>query len=365
MAPSILASSDRRWGLKAASSRKPPEQMLSTSGPSPTTISAPIFDCRIRSRPSRNGLPGATRRQRLEQRVASPAGHRPKSIGRRLAVLQWISASWRASPSVAARTHLDALGGGRATAGGRWPAVAESHRLGQAPRALRHLAQLAAQADLAEGHEPVGQGRSRADEASARATTEIDTRIATASHRLRPARRRRTGPDRCRPAGPARPAASAAARRRGPAPSDGVRAGVDFTTSAWTSTSSGRWPSMVGTTTEPETSVAPIGQEQAAGVGHRRPDHPRSSRTGRARRSCRTGAWWPAAGAARGDGRPRRTAPCRPRARAHAARPGRRPWSRGPPGRWRCRRPWPAAPGGRRTRRTWATEPGAEPSSGS
>ena len=60
MAPSILASSDRRWGLKAASSRKPPEQMLSTSGPSPTTIRAPILDCRIRSSPSRSGLPGAT-----------------------------------------------------------------------------------------------------------------------------------------------------------------------------------------------------------------------------------------------------------------------------------------------------------------
>ena len=43
MAPSIFASSDRRWGLKAASSRKPPEQMLSTSGPSPTTMRAPML----------------------------------------------------------------------------------------------------------------------------------------------------------------------------------------------------------------------------------------------------------------------------------------------------------------------------------
>ena len=60
MAPSILASSDSRCGLNAASSRKPPEQMFSTSGPSPTTIRAPIFDCRMRSSPSRKGLPGAT-----------------------------------------------------------------------------------------------------------------------------------------------------------------------------------------------------------------------------------------------------------------------------------------------------------------
>ena len=60
MAPSIFASSDSRCGLKAASSRKPPEQMLSTSGPSPTTMSAPMLACRMRSRPSRSGVPGAT-----------------------------------------------------------------------------------------------------------------------------------------------------------------------------------------------------------------------------------------------------------------------------------------------------------------
>ena len=60
MAPSIFASSDSRCGLNAASRRNPPEQMFSTSGPSPTTISAPIPACRMRSRPSRNGRPGAT-----------------------------------------------------------------------------------------------------------------------------------------------------------------------------------------------------------------------------------------------------------------------------------------------------------------
>ena len=60
MAPSIFASSESRCGLNAASSRNPPEQMLRTSGPSPTTSSAPMLDCRIRSRPSRNGCPGAT-----------------------------------------------------------------------------------------------------------------------------------------------------------------------------------------------------------------------------------------------------------------------------------------------------------------
>ena len=60
MAPSILASSERRCGLNAASSRKPPEQMFSTSGPSPTTTRPPIFACRMRSSPARSGVPGAT-----------------------------------------------------------------------------------------------------------------------------------------------------------------------------------------------------------------------------------------------------------------------------------------------------------------
>src|SRR4051812_3330946 len=60
IAPSIFASSERRCGLKAASRRNPPEQMLSTSGPSPTTMRAPIPACKIRSRPSRSGRPGAT-----------------------------------------------------------------------------------------------------------------------------------------------------------------------------------------------------------------------------------------------------------------------------------------------------------------
>ena len=77
MAPSIFASSDSRWGLKAASSRKPPEQMLSTSGPSPTTTRAPMPDCRMRSRPSRSGLPGAT-----TARASSMASLRRRGIGR-------------------------------------------------------------------------------------------------------------------------------------------------------------------------------------------------------------------------------------------------------------------------------------------
>ncbi len=59
MAPSILASSESRWGLNSASSRNPPEQMESTPGPSPTTTRAPRLARRMRSSPSRSGRPGA------------------------------------------------------------------------------------------------------------------------------------------------------------------------------------------------------------------------------------------------------------------------------------------------------------------
>src|SRR5712691_170019 len=72
MAPSILASSDSRWGVNSASRRKPPEHTCSTSGPSPTTIIAPMPAWRMRSRPSRSGVPGATSRR--ESSIASVRG---------------------------------------------------------------------------------------------------------------------------------------------------------------------------------------------------------------------------------------------------------------------------------------------------
>ena len=60
MAESILHSSARRWGVNSASIRKPPEQMASTSGSSPTTRSAPRLALTTRSSPSRSAVPGAT-----------------------------------------------------------------------------------------------------------------------------------------------------------------------------------------------------------------------------------------------------------------------------------------------------------------
>ena len=67
MAPSILASSRRRVGEKSMPMSKPPEQMDSMVLSMPSTIRAPVRPRRMRSRPSRRAVPGATLAQsRLE-----------------------------------------------------------------------------------------------------------------------------------------------------------------------------------------------------------------------------------------------------------------------------------------------------------
>ena len=81
IAPSIFASSDSRCGVNSASSRNPPEQMFETSGPSPTTMSAPIFACRMRSMPSRKGVPGATSRKRGVENFRSALRQRILPVG--------------------------------------------------------------------------------------------------------------------------------------------------------------------------------------------------------------------------------------------------------------------------------------------
>ena len=58
MAPSIFASSERRWGVYSASRRNPPVHTERTAGSSPTRIRAPCLACKIRSRPSRSRVPG-------------------------------------------------------------------------------------------------------------------------------------------------------------------------------------------------------------------------------------------------------------------------------------------------------------------
>ena len=87
------------------------------------------------------------------------------------------------------------------------------------------------------------------------------------SPRRRRGRRRRSRRRRSRPARRARPAAATRrpesrpwAERRGEASRLGV-------TRAWSSTSSGRWPSMVGTTTEPETPLRRSARNSRLGSG--------------------------------------------------------------------------------------------------
>ena len=88
MAPSILASSDSRCGLYGASTRKPPEQIASTSGRRRARAARPALARTTRSMPSRSGVPGATRGQGVAHLVvgaAVPVGH-PSILGGRAAL---------------------------------------------------------------------------------------------------------------------------------------------------------------------------------------------------------------------------------------------------------------------------------------
>ena len=76
IAPSIFASSESLGGLNSASSRKPPEQMERTSGPSPTTIKAPMLAWSMRSKPFTEGPSRGDRSQHLDHRRAQPVRHR-------------------------------------------------------------------------------------------------------------------------------------------------------------------------------------------------------------------------------------------------------------------------------------------------
>ena len=72
-APSILDSSRTRVAENSTSSTKPPVQIDSTVLSKPTTISAPVRPRRMRSSPSRKGVPGAS--------VASVVRCRSWSVG--------------------------------------------------------------------------------------------------------------------------------------------------------------------------------------------------------------------------------------------------------------------------------------------
>ncbi len=58
--PSIFASSRSAVGVNCTSRAKPPVETRSTFRLLPSTTSAPVRPCRIRSSPSRSGVPGAS-----------------------------------------------------------------------------------------------------------------------------------------------------------------------------------------------------------------------------------------------------------------------------------------------------------------
>ena len=198
IAPSILASSRRPVAVNGTSRVKPPVEMDSTTLSSPRTIRAPVRPRRMRSSPSRRGVPGA-----IEARVArslscssmrsatgppralssgAPVRHRVKCRGGRArstdrfqlrgldrgratparqrgGVRSRVSRAPRTSststtrrPSTTRREGIPRSLGKRPSAGDDRHLEAEPRRLGDALRQVAHPAQLAGEADLPDGH---------------------------------------------------------------------------------------------------------------------------------------------------------------------------------------------------------------------
>ena len=146
--------------------------------------------------------------------------------------------------------------------------------------------------------------------------------------------------------------------------STGHRALVSLT-SACTSTSRVRRPSVMGTTQRTSQLGAAVTEKQFGRVIERHQACPRASRTDPARPSDRSGAFAPAAGAARGVDRPRRTAPCRRRAPVPAGPASVALFGDVADQHVATPDALAAAPARARDSRTCVIEPGDEPSSGS
>ena len=210
IAPSIFASSESRCGVNSASSRKPPEQTQSTSGPAPMTMqrahlgledaldalaqrrarrhetqggehrfgarrgghSSGFLDPRagwvVRIlRPAVSGRPGGPRRRRRS------AGRRPIRRSRRRE-----RERRSASASVPDPHESDARDRRAWRRGHDRAREAEARGLGEPPGRARHLAHLAAESDLAD-HDRAG--RRAPDSARAPATASATARSAPGS----------------------------------------------------------------------------------------------------------------------------------------------------------------------------------------
>ena len=314
MAPSIFASSDSRCGLNAASSRNPPEQMLSTSGPSPTTMSAPMRACRMRSRPSRSGVPGRDGGERVEQRDAAPYGHDAMhrtgdacTVGR--------EAARSRSEAERLRRRGDRLAdawrprttrcraGRRAPTPARWPAGSRGGRPRPAagrsgppgaarrrdrPRRTRRGRPAAASSERRR-HDGQGDGRGRRP-ARRPCTPPAATAYTSASRERDPG-----------PLARARRAGRRAGRRRRPGPTGAAGRGRCRSHERLHLDEQRPVPSIAGTTTEPGDARPPVGEEQRArrrarrrgppSVISNRPSSPVAPKRCFTARSSRS-AWW-------------------------------------------------------------------------
>ena len=254
IAPSILASSDSRCGVNSASSRNPPEQMFKHRG----AVADDDERAHLRLQDAVDALPQRGTR-----------GHEPQRgvENFRSALRQQILPVGTGSEATPRRTRpRPAPRADRRPAAASCPATSgvehghdrapepEPQRLGEPARRLRHLADLAAEADLADD-DRVGVDRARR---CARPRSRARPRG------RRPARRpaRRPRRSRRRPGRRARRRRAVAAPRRAstsrlPSNACATRRGIGApvgATSDCTSTHSGRVPSITAVTTEP---VAP------------------------------------------------------------------------------------------------------------
>ena len=253
IAPSILASSDSRCGVNSASSRNPPEQMFKHRG----TVADDDERAHLRLQDAVDTLPqrGARRdepqrgvenfRSALRQRIL-PVGTGSEATPRR--------SRPRPAPRRGRRPGAASCPGRRGSTSGTIAcAEPEPQRLGEPPRRLRDLADLTAEADLADDDRVGVDGAVVAGARDRQRDREVGRRLGD-PHAAGDARVDVWSAS----ATPARCCSTATSiESRSPSNACATRRGIGApvgTTSDCTSTHSGRVPSITAVTTEP---VAP------------------------------------------------------------------------------------------------------------
>ena len=343
MAPSILASSDSRWGLNSASRRNPPVQMDSTSASSPTTISAPRLASSTRSRPVAQRLtrvpPAPGHRPwpspvRLHGRMVP--GHRrlptappPVPGGAAAAVRGGSMARPRRPPRATECTWTTSIPAGpsghdagtrarrkptraaSASRRGAWGTWRISPPRPTSPKATTSAgrARPASGRGQGQGQGQVGGGLGHPDAAHGRGE-DVGAGQGDAGTLLENGQQQRQPP---------------AVDPLGRTPGRGRRS-CWRPARAWISTSSARCPSTAGSTALPGVPGPPVAEQEPVGIGHRR-----QAGVAHLEETELAGGPEPVLG------RPHQaqgvvpvsfdaSAPCRPGARAPGGRPGPRPW---------------------------------------